>query len=163
MGANFCITGLEKLRAILLTSANVELANISGRDRTYWKPFVEGAVPLENVPADVADENRSTVYPAAYLYTARMENTLRQKFAGFSGTIGFLVEIRCSGERHAGLEREMASYVEAVTTALGANTGSWGAGLMYDGGFAVKFEAVKPGGRNFIQTAKIELDVEACG
>jgi len=161
--ANLAITGLEKLKAILLAGANTELANISGRDRTYWKPFVEGAVLVENVPADVADENRSTVYPAAYLYTARMENSLRQKFAGFSGTIKLVAEIRCSGERYAGLERELASYVEAVATALGSNTGSWGAGLLYDGGYTVKFEAAKPGGRNFIQTAKVELDVEACG
>ncbi len=161
--ANICITGLEKLKAILLSTANSELAAIGGRDRTYWKPFEDKSVRLENVPADVADQNRSTVYPAVYLYSARIENQLRHKFQGLSGPVRFVAEVRCSAERYEGLERELASYVEAVTAALASNTGEWGDNLVYDGAYTVKFEAVKPGGRNFIQSAKIELDVEACG
>ena len=161
--ANICITGLEKLKAILLTSANAKLAEIAGRDRTYWKPLEDKSVRLENVPADLADQNRSTVYPAVYLYSGRIENQLRHKFQGMSGPVRFVAEVRCSGERYEGLERELASYVEAVTAALAGNTGEWGEHLVYNGAYTVKFEAVKTGGKNFIQSAKIELDVEACG
>jgi hypothetical protein len=157
------MAGLEKLRTIVLGSANTELAAIGGRDRVYWKPLGEKSVVLENIPAEVADQNRGTVYPAVYLYVGRMENTKRRKLGAFSGPVRFVAEVRCSGERYDGLERELASYVEAVTTALGANTGSWGEALTYSGAYTVKFEEVKPGGRNFIQSAKIELDVEACG
>lgn len=161
--ANLCITGLEKLRTVLLTSANAALAEIAGRDRTHWKPLEAKSVLLENVAADLADRNRSVIYPAVYIYSARMENVLRQKFAGFSGPIRVVAEVRCTGERYDGLEREVASYVEAVTTALAANTGPWGEKLSYNGAYTVKFEPVKLGGRNFIQSAKIELEVEACG
>lgn len=160
--ASLCITGLEKLKTILLVSANAALAEIGARDQVYWRPLEDKSVRLENIPADLADENRSVVYPALYLYTARMENLLRRKFAGFAGPIRFVADVRCTGERYEGLERELASYVEAVTTGLEANTGSWDQNLIYNGAYTVKFEAVKLGGRNFIQSAKIELEVEAC-
>jgi len=158
--ANLCMAGLEKLKSILLTSANGTLVEIGARDLIHWKPLEENSVLLENVPADLADQNRPVIYPAVYLYSARMENLLRQKFAGFSGPIRFVAEVRCTGERYDRLEREIASYVEAVMTALGANTGSWGEQLFYNGAYSVKFEPVKLGGRNFIQTAKIEVEVE---
>lgn len=161
--ANLCITGLEKLKSVLLTSANAALVAIGDRDQTQWKLLDERSVVLENVPADLADENRSVVYPAVYVYSARMENVVRRKFNGFSGPVRFVADVRCTGERYDGLERELASYVEAVTTALAQNTGPWGQGLIYSGVFTVKFEAVKLGGRNFIQSAKVELEVEACG
>ena len=160
---NLCIAGLEKLKSMVLTKANTALSGIAGRDGTYWKPFDEKSVLLENIPADLADQNRSVIYPAVYLYSARMENVLRQKFNGFSGPIRFVADVRCTRERYDGLERELATYVEAVTAALAANTGSWGANLVYSGAYTVKFEAVKLGGRNFIQSAKVEVEVEACG
>lgn len=159
---NLCMAGLERLRSVLLTDGNAELAAIGGRDRVYWKPLEEKSVVLENIPADLADQNRSTVYPAVYVYPARMENVLRQKFAGFSGPVKLVADVRCTRERPEGLEREVAAYVEAVAGALERNKGSWGAGLVYSGAYTVKFEAVKLGGRNFIQSAKVELDVEAC-
>ncbi len=161
--ANFCITGLEKLKSVLLVSGNAALAGINDRDSTQWKLLDEKSVLLENVPADLADENRSVIYPAVYLYSARMENVIRRKFNGFSGPVRFIADVRCTGERYDGLERELASYVEAVMTALAGNTGPWGPNLTYSGVFTVKFEPVKLGGRNFIQSANVELEVEACG
>ena len=161
--ANLCWTALEKLRAVVLADGNGTLAEIAVREGTYRKPFEERTVLAQNVGPDLADQNRGTAYPAVYLYAARMENLLRQKFNGFSGPVRVVADVRCSGERYEGLEREVASYVEAVTTALAGNTGSWGDGLVYNGAYAVKFEPVKLGGRNFIQSAKIELEIEACG
>jgi hypothetical protein len=160
--ANLCITGLEKLKSVLLVSGNAALASINDRDSTQWKLLDEKSVLLENVPADLADQNRSVIYPAVYLYSARMENVIRRKFNGFSGPVRFMADVRCTEERYEGLERELASYVEAVMTALAGNTGPWGQNLTYSGVFTVKFEPVKLGGRNFIQSAKVELEVEAC-
>jgi len=161
--ANLCWKGLEKLKSVLLGSGNTTLAEIAARDQTYWKPFEEKSVLLHNIAPDLADRNKGTVYPAVYLYAAKVENLPRQKFAGFSGPIRLVADLRSTGERYEGLEREITTYVEAVTTALLANTGSWGDGLIYSGAYAVKFETVKLGGRNFIQSAKVELEVEACG
>lgn len=161
--ANLCMTGLEKLKSILLTSGNAALASIAGRDQTFWKLLDERSVRIENVTPDLADQNRSVVYPAVYLYSERMDNVLRRKFNGFAGPVRFMVDVRCTGERYEGLENELTSYVEAVATALGENTGTWGQDLIYSGAYTVRFEPVKLGGRNFIQSAKIELEVEACG
>ncbi len=146
--ANLCWTALEKLRAVVLASG---------------PPFEARAVLVHNIAPDLADQNRGTVYPAVYLYALRMENLPRRKFAGFSGPIKLVADLRCTGERFEGLERDLTTSVETLTTALVASKGSWGEGLIYSGACAVKFEPVKLGGRNFIQSAKIELDIEACG
>ena len=146
--ANLCWAALEKLRAALISSG---------------KPFEERSVLVHNVAPDLADENCATVYPAVYLYAARMENLPRRKFAGFSGPIRLVADLRCTGERYDGLEKQITAYVEAAAAALAANKGSWGDGLIYSGAYAVKFEPVKLGGRNFIQSAKIELEIEAWG
>ncbi len=161
--ANLCISGLEKLKSIVLLSGNAALGEIAARDQVQWKLLDEKSVLLENVPADLADQNRSVIYPAIYLYSSRMENVLRRKFNGFAGPIRFVADVRCTRERYDGLERELSAYVEALTTALGNNAGSWGQNLIYSGAYAVKFEPVKLGGKNFIQSAKIEVEVEACG
>ncbi len=161
--AKLCITGLAKLQSIVLTSGNTALAEIAARDGAQWKLLEEKSVRIENVTADLADQNRSVIYPAVYLYSARMENVLRRKFNGFSGPIRFVADVRCTGERYEGLEEELASYVEAVTTGLAQNTGPWSENLTYSGAYAVKFDPIKLGGRNFIQSAKVELEVEAYG
>lgn len=161
--ANLCLTALEKLRSVLLASGNEVIGEIAVREGAYWKPFEERSVVLHNIAPDLADQNRATVYPAVYLYTARIESLPRRKFGGFAGPLRIVADLRCGGERYEHLEREVTTYVEAVTTALARNTGEWGEGLMFNGACAVKFEPVKLGGRNFIQTAKIELEIEACG
>ncbi len=61
------------------------------------------------------------------------------------------------------MARSSARISAAVTTGLGANTGSWSQNLIYNGAYTVKFETVKLGGLNFIQSAKIELETEARG
>ncbi len=161
--ANLCWAALGKLRSVVTGDGNRALGEIAARDGSYWKPLEERSVLVHNVAADMADHNRGTVYPAVYLYALKMENLPRQKFAGFSGPVRLAAEVRCTGERYDGLERELTTYVEAVTTALAENTGAWGEGLVYSGAYAVKFEPVKLGGRNFIQSARIELEIEACG
>ncbi len=157
------MAGLMKLKSAVLSSGNAALAEISARDQRDWKALDDRSVRIENVPADLADQNRETIYPSVYLYSARMDNLLRQKFNGFSGPVRFVIEIRCTSERFEGLEQELTSYVEAITAGLGENTGSWGENLIYSGGYTVKFEPIKLGGRNFIHSAKIELEAEACG
>lgn len=160
--ANLCMAGLEKLKSVVLTSANAALADIAERDQKHWKLLEDKTVRIENVPVELADQNRSTVYPAVHLYSARMDNVLRRKFNGFSGPVRFVIDIRCTQERYDSLEEELTSYVEAVTAGLAQNTGPWTENLLYSGAYTVRFDAVKLGGRNFIHSAKIELEAEAC-
>jgi hypothetical protein len=124
--------------------------------------FDQRAVLVHNIGPDLADQNRSTIYPAIYLYAARMEN-LRLRFGAFAGPLRLVADLRSTGERYDHLERDLTSLVERVTAALASRTGSWGEGLIYSGAYAVKFEPIRLGGRNFIQSAKIEIEIEACG
>ena len=43
---------------------------------------------------------------------------------------------------------------------LEGSLGEWGAGMFYGGGYEVAFGAVKRGGRNFVQAAKVTFEVE---
>jgi hypothetical protein len=47
-----------------------------------------------------------------------------------------------------------------VTEVLENKRGSWGQGVCYLGGYEVSFPAVKHGGRNFLQTAKVTFELE---
>jgi hypothetical protein len=50
-------------------------------------------------------------------------------------------------------------YVDAVTRVLDRSRGDWSEGMYYTGGYEVTFGAVKRGGKNFVQTAKVAFEV----
>ena len=89
-----------------------------------------------------------------------MVNSQREKFRKFSGRARLNIEIKVSHTRSEGLERSLETYVDAVTEVLHRSQGDWGRGLGYSGAYEVHFEAVTQGGRNFLQTAKVVLEVD---
>ena len=161
--ASLCLAALEKLRDALLAGdgANMTLTTIAARDRVHLPALTGQSVLIQNVPAKLADENNATVYPAVYLYCDRMENTLIEKFTRFSGRIFVVADVRVSGERIAGLDEDLGRYTEAVREVLGAHQGQWTENLAYSGAYDVRFREVELGGRNFIQTAHIEIELQA--
>ena len=60
---------------------------------------------------------------------------------------------------NAGLEDALELYADSVMHSLDAARGDWGSGMFYAGGYEVAFGAVKRGGRNFIQAAKISFEI----
>jgi hypothetical protein len=42
---------------------------------------------------------------------------------------------------------------------LDSNRGDWGGGMYYAGGYQVAFGAVKSGGKNLVQTAKVTFEI----
>ena len=161
--ASLCLAALDKLREFVLASdgANLTLATISARDMVHLPALMDRNVLIQNVPAKLADENNATVYPAVYLYCDRMENALIEKFTKFSGLIFLVADVRVSGERIEGLDKDLARYVEAVRAVLGANQGQWTDNIAYSGAYNVRFRKVELGGRNFIQSAQIEVELQA--
>ena len=161
--ASLCLAALDKLREFVLASdgTNPTLAAIGARDMVHLPALMDQNVLIQNVPAKLADENNATVYPAVYLYCDRMENALIEKFTKFSGPIFLIADVRVSGERIEGLDKDLARYVEAVRAVLGANQGQWTDNLAYSGAYNVRFREVELGGRNFIQTAQIEVELQA--
>jgi hypothetical protein len=93
------------------------------------------------------------------VYCEQIVNQMTEKFRTFSGTVQMTVEIRHSQDRLEGLQAGLDLYVDAMTAVLDTSRGDWGDGAFYGGGYKVAFSAVKQGGKNFIQVAKIIFEI----
>jgi hypothetical protein len=161
--ANLCLAAVAYLRGLFLASDGLdyEAGLIGARDGVDLARFSDTSVLLQNVASDLAEENVPVLYPAVYLYSERIDNRLVEKFRKFSGTITAVAEIRVSGERFADLEGQLARYVEAVGALLGRNQGSWNDNVAFDGAYEVRFERIRLGGKNFVQSARVEIELQA--
>jgi hypothetical protein len=115
---------------------------------------------VRNVSAEIAEKSAGASYPAFQIYCEKLTNSLREKFRTFSGTARMVIEARASQDRLEGLEDRLYVYVDAITNLLDASRGDLGQGMFYTGGYEVTFGAVKHGGKNFLQTAKVVFEVE---
>jgi hypothetical protein len=122
-------------------------------------PFSPAQVRSQNVAPDVADRSNTTQYPSLNVYCEKITNSLAEKFRSFSGTVQMAIELRHSQDRLDGLQDSLELYADAVVQVLAANRGDWGDGDFYTGEYQVAFGAVKHGGKNFIQIAKITFEM----
>ena len=132
---------------------------ISERDNISLGELGADQVVSRNVAPDIAEKSFNIRYPAFYVYCERIVNDLAEKFRTFSGAAAMCVEVRVSHDRMDDIERRLQSYVEAVTDVLDANRGTWPNGMYYGGKYEVAFGALKHGGKNFLQAAKVRFDV----
>jgi hypothetical protein len=113
----------------------------------------------QNVSPEIVEQSNSPKYPVFQVYCERLTNSHQERFRVFSGEVSVAVEARVSHDRLDGLEDELHGCVDAVTQALDENGGDWGDGVFYTGGYAVTYNQVKHGGRNFLQSAKVTFTV----
>jgi hypothetical protein len=113
----------------------------------------------EHVAAELAERAGTIHYPVLHVYCDRVVNQLREKFRTFSGIAQLNVDVRVSHDHIDQLQSQLQTCVEAVTDALDSTRGSWGEGMFYTGGYEISFNPVKKGGRNFIQSALVRLEV----
>lgn len=139
---------------------NAALAAIAVREDVRVAPLDERRIFCQHVVRDVAEKAQTFQYPVVYVYCDRIQNLLREKFRRFSGTVRLNIEVQVSQERLEGLERALQLYVDAITDVLGRVQGCWGGGLHYAGGYEVKFDAAKAGGRAYVQSATVTLEVD---
>jgi hypothetical protein len=142
-------TGLGPAVGQIATESGVELAVIS-----------PAQVANQNISFELHERAQAVKYPAVYVYTDRIRNLLTEKFRKFSGKVRTVAEVRVSQDRVEGLEEQLRLYVEAVTQVLDANRGSWGEGAFFTGGYEVSIDPMRHGGRNFLQIAKVEFEVD---
>jgi hypothetical protein len=135
------------------------LAAIAEREQLQLPAIPDGQVLAQNVSAELAEKALSIKYPAVYVYCDKISNTLREKFRTFSGTASMNVEVRTTHDHLEELDRRVQLYVEAITGVLDNNRGNWPHGMFYSGGYEVQFGAVKHGGKNFLQAAKVRFEV----
>ncbi|MBL8292387.1 MAG: hypothetical protein JNN08_11155 [Bryobacterales bacterium] len=119
------------------------------------------SVSKGNYSIALSDRTKGMKYPQIVVYCVRVENSLRQKFQQFSGKVDMVVEIRHSADRLDRLEAETQACVEAVLRVLDQSRGELSEGLYYSGRYDVRFEPIGKGGKNFAQTAKVGLSLEA--
>ncbi len=124
------------------------------------QPIGTAQIVAQNVAAELIERSSAVRYPAVHVYCEKLSNTLREKFRTFSGKAHLAMEVRSSQDRLEGLERQVQLYVDAVTAVLDRRRGDWGDGLFYGGGYEAAFGPVKRGGKNYVQTAKITIEVD---
>lgn len=153
---------VQKLQALLRAPTGLArgLAAVSEGGGEVLPPLAEQQIVMQNVAAELAEKSTGTKYPTFYVYCEKLNNTLREKFRQFSGTAIMAVEVRVSQDRLEGIEQKTQAYVDALTETLDAVRGDWGEGQFYTGGYQVTFHAVKHGGKNFVQAAKLTFEVQ---
>lgn len=114
-----------------------------------------------NVASELAERTAGVKYPSLHVYCESLNNLLREKFRGFSGKIAMAVEIRVTHDRLERVSEQLLMYVEALTNVLERNRGEWSRGLYYAGGYKVELGAVRSGGKNFLQAAKVRFELDA--
>jgi hypothetical protein len=146
----------------LLTGTNGVNSYLGGYTQDNGQPLNplnSAQVRAQNVAPDIADKSMAMEFPAANVYCEKIVNNLTEKFRTFSGNVQTAVELRYSQDRLDGLESALENYADAIMQVLNANRGDWGNGMFYGGEYQVMFGAVKHGGKNFQQVAKITFEI----
>ena len=158
LGSTATTTVIEML--VGPTGINSGIASLTAPDNQKILPVDQAHIYDQNVAADLAERSTKTKYPSLYVYCEKIANTQAEKFRSFSGSLQMAIEVRHSQDRLDGLQNALEIYVDSVTQVLSSGPGDWGNGLYYTGGYDVTLGAVKHGGRNFVQTAKITFRIE---
>ena len=116
-------------------------------------------IRAQNVAADLAEAGEIVRYPTIQVYCEKLVNSLTEKFRTFSGTAQMAAEVRHSQDRLQGLQEGLETYTDALMQVLDGNRGDWGSGMFYAGGYQVAYGAVKHGGKNYIQVAKVTFEI----
>ena len=138
---------------------SVELAALAPPDQAAASLWQASQVRAQNAAADLVERSSGTQYPAANVYCEKLVNKLTEKFRTFSGKAQMAIEIRHSQDRIDGLEAALACYADAMMQVLDFSRGDWGDGMYYGGGYQAAFSAVKHGGKNFVQSAKVIFEI----
>jgi hypothetical protein len=121
-----------------------------------WTP---SQVLAQNVAADLVERATPAPFPIVHVYCEKIANSLDEKFRSFSGKVKMAIELRHSQDRLEGLEEALQLDVDTVASVLTAARGDWSDGMFYSGAYEVAFSAVKRGGKNFIQVAKVTFEI----
>jgi hypothetical protein len=146
----------------LLTGAsgiNLYLGQYTQDNGRPLAPLQGVQIRAQNVPPEIADKSSAMQFPSANVYCERIVNSLTEKFRMFSGTVQTTVELRHSQDRLEGLQNALENYTDAVLQVLAGSRGDWGDGMFFSGACQIVFTAVKQGGKNFQQVAKVSFEI----
>ena len=141
------------------TGMNSVLAALTAPDSALASPVDAAQIHTQNAAAELTERSNTVRYPAVNVYCEKLTNDLSEKFRNFSGKAHMAIELRHSQDRLPGLQETLELYADSVANGLSAARGDWGDGMYYAGGYEVVLGAVKQGGKNFIQAAKITFQI----
>ena len=150
-------TATQKLRGVLAGTDGVPgaIAALCEQEGFQLPAVTPQQIISQNVAAEISERSTASKYPLVYVFCSKIINQLREKFRIFSGEAQMVVEARVSQDRLDDLETNVQAYVSAIVQVLDQSRGDWGDGVFYGGGYEASFGAVKQGGRNFLQIAKV--------
>lgn len=159
--ANPAIAVTQELIRIMRGESGLpaKVGELSAASEIELKPVTATEIIDGYVAAELVEKAATVKYPSFYIYCERITNKLEEKFRSFSGTAQLSIEVRVSHDHVAPLQAQLHSYVEAITDVLNRSRGAWATGMFYTGGYDVTFQPVKKGGKNFIETARVQLEV----
>src|SRR5260370_38636230 len=154
--------GNRKAMAVLIASGGVPdtVDALSAQQQVTLPAISAQQIVSQNVAPELSDRTTASKYPLIYVYCGKIVNQLREKFRTFSGNAQMVVDVRVSQDRIGDMESHLQFYADAIMQVLDNHGGDWVDGVFYGGGYEVTFAAVKHGGRNFIQTAKVAFVFE---
>lgn len=160
--ANISTTAVAALANLLSAADGLteRIAQSAAIDVTQGAPtFSASDILARHVAAEIAEKTSGVRYPTVHVYCEKVVNDLREKFRRFSGSAQLAVEVRVSHEHMDPLQSLLQVYADAITDVLDRKRGHWAPGVFYTGGYTIQYGAIKRGGRNFLQAAKVELTV----
>lgn len=119
------------------------------------------AMHVLHAGVELEDRASGAKYPQILIHCAKTRNLLTEKFRRFSGVVEVVVEVRVSHDRLSALDRLTQIYTSAVEAVLQDCRGELGECVFFSGRYEIEFGAAKKGGRNFVQTTRIHVPVEA--
>jgi len=158
--ANIGSVAARKVVEYLADGLSLAVGQIAEESGVELGLIAPASVANQNVSFELSEKSQVVKYPVVLVYTDRIRNLLTEKFRTFSGKVRTVAEVRVSQDRIEGTEERLRLYVDAVTRVLDQHRGNWGEGAFFGGQYEVSIDAVKHGGRNFLQVAKVMFEVD---
>ncbi len=119
-----------------------------------------GAAQILEQSAPPSDYSSAERFPAIYITCESLSNLQTEKGRRFSGKAKMAIECRLSQDRIEGLDAKVRLMADAVAETLFQSRGSWTDSMFFGGRYEVQYGAMKRGGKNVTQSAKITFDVD---
>lgn len=119
----------------------------------------EVGVHFLKTPPEHQDKAWRARYPVVHVYCDKIESRPTERLRRFSGRARVVAEVRVTQDRLDWITRNLHYYVDAVRDVVERKAGCLADGLYLSPEYEVQVEAVKKGGLNWLQTARINCAV----
>jgi hypothetical protein len=150
---------VERVRGLLAAETGLAVSLAALEDSPYPVEVKAEQVTLGAVSAELLEKAGKVRYPLFAVYCNRVTRDGAAKLGGLSEKLRVVVEIRMSQDRLEGLQERLLAALDAVGDVLDRNEGCLDQEAYLSGKRDIEIEAVKHGGSNYLQTAKVTAEV----